>query len=157
MTTMASQIIGEFPAQRASYAENVSIWWRHHELTCSLNQQPLPVHLFPVVMGCLRSGVFNRRAWSWSTFYHRRLTYKLVGMLTPAMPMLYNCKGRAIYMFGECLFSIKGFLNEVLMTMCYCVVIDYSGCKCHRGAGTGTLSTVYQCNPGSTLVVRRSC
>ena len=21
----------EFPAQRASYAENVSIWWRHHE------------------------------------------------------------------------------------------------------------------------------
>ena len=23
---------GEFPAQRASYAENVSIWWRHHVL-----------------------------------------------------------------------------------------------------------------------------
>ena len=23
---------GEFPAQMASYAENVSIWWRHHEL-----------------------------------------------------------------------------------------------------------------------------
>ena len=23
---------GEFPAQRASNAENVSIWWRHHEL-----------------------------------------------------------------------------------------------------------------------------
>ena len=22
---------GDFPAQRASYAENVSIWWRHHE------------------------------------------------------------------------------------------------------------------------------
>ena len=22
---------GEFPAQRASYAENVSIWWRHHD------------------------------------------------------------------------------------------------------------------------------
>ena len=21
---------GEFPAQTASYAENVSIWWRHH-------------------------------------------------------------------------------------------------------------------------------
>ena len=27
---------GEFPAQRASYAENVSIWWRHHAMyiTC---------------------------------------------------------------------------------------------------------------------------
>ena len=23
---------GEFPAQMASYAENVSIWWRHHRL-----------------------------------------------------------------------------------------------------------------------------
>ena len=23
---------GEFPAQMASYAENVSIWWRHHDL-----------------------------------------------------------------------------------------------------------------------------
>ena len=22
---------GEFPAERASYAENVSIWWRHHD------------------------------------------------------------------------------------------------------------------------------
>ena len=24
---------GEFPAQRASYAKNVSIWWRHHDIT----------------------------------------------------------------------------------------------------------------------------
>ena len=23
---------GEFPAQMASYAENVSIWWRHHAM-----------------------------------------------------------------------------------------------------------------------------
>ena len=26
-----SPLIGEFPAQMASNAENVSIWWRHHE------------------------------------------------------------------------------------------------------------------------------
>ena len=25
-----SPVAGEIPAQRASYAENVSIWWRHH-------------------------------------------------------------------------------------------------------------------------------
>ena len=25
-----SSVTGEFPAQRASNAENVSIWWRHH-------------------------------------------------------------------------------------------------------------------------------
>ena len=38
MSAMASQItslvvkenIGELPAQMASNAENVSIWWRHH-------------------------------------------------------------------------------------------------------------------------------
>ena len=28
-----SPIIGEFPAQRNSYAENTSIWWRHHAKT----------------------------------------------------------------------------------------------------------------------------
>ena len=26
-----SPVIGEFPAQMASNAENVSIWWRHHD------------------------------------------------------------------------------------------------------------------------------
>ena len=26
-----SPVTGEFPAQKASNAENVSIWWRHHE------------------------------------------------------------------------------------------------------------------------------
>ena len=25
-------LAGEFPAQMASNAENVSIWWRHHEM-----------------------------------------------------------------------------------------------------------------------------
>ena len=28
-----SPVTGEFPAQMASYAENVSIWWRHHGTT----------------------------------------------------------------------------------------------------------------------------
>ena len=27
-----SPVIGEFPAQRASNAENVFIWWRHHDM-----------------------------------------------------------------------------------------------------------------------------
>ena len=30
VTGLCSPAIGEFPAQRASNAENVSIWWRHH-------------------------------------------------------------------------------------------------------------------------------
>ena len=32
------QVTGEFPAQRASNAENVFIWWRHHE----------PAHVLPL-------------------------------------------------------------------------------------------------------------
>ena len=31
---------GEFPAQMASNAENVSIWWRHHELNHSRQHKP---------------------------------------------------------------------------------------------------------------------
>ena len=30
-----SPVIGEFPAQKASNAENVSIWWRHHDQVAS--------------------------------------------------------------------------------------------------------------------------
>ena len=30
--SLASPVTGEFPAQMASNAESVSIWWRHHDL-----------------------------------------------------------------------------------------------------------------------------
>ena len=30
-----SSVTGDFPAQRASNAENVSIWWRHHDMMTS--------------------------------------------------------------------------------------------------------------------------
>ena len=42
---------GEFPAQMASYAENVSIWWRHHvssiwlsSLACSAPAEPVMIY-----------------------------------------------------------------------------------------------------------------
>ena len=43
-----SPVTGEFPEQRASNAENVSIWWRHHVL-CSyiVISQSLLVGFFP--------------------------------------------------------------------------------------------------------------
>ena len=43
---------GEFPAQGASYAENVSIWWRHHA-KCVCCQETLPDH--PLAHGWLQS------------------------------------------------------------------------------------------------------
>ena len=30
-----SPVTGEFPAQMASNAENISIWWRHHGISAS--------------------------------------------------------------------------------------------------------------------------
>ena len=42
-----SPVTGEFPAQRASNAENVSIWWHHHALNLS---------------GCLLKRLFRRRS-----------------------------------------------------------------------------------------------
>ena len=33
-----SQVTGEFPAQMASYVENVSIWWRHHAGVTALSK-----------------------------------------------------------------------------------------------------------------------
>ena len=38
-----SPVTGEFPAQRASNAENISIWWRHHVMVNSL--QVICIHL----------------------------------------------------------------------------------------------------------------
>ena len=32
-----SPVTGEYPAQMASNAENVSIWWRHHVIIINLN------------------------------------------------------------------------------------------------------------------------
>ena len=35
-----SPVTGEFPAQRANNAENVSIWWRHHERCWKITAAP---------------------------------------------------------------------------------------------------------------------
>ena len=35
-----SSVTGEFPTQRASNAENVSIWWRHHDMSMGMDTLP---------------------------------------------------------------------------------------------------------------------
>ena len=46
---------GEFPAQMASYAENVSIWWRHHEkvVWCLYGTLSTPVVIPSLVIGLI--------------------------------------------------------------------------------------------------------
>ena len=39
-------VTGEFPAQMASNAENVSIWWRHHENGDSSHLKSMSPHRF---------------------------------------------------------------------------------------------------------------
>ena len=39
-----SPVTGEFPAQRASNAENVSIWWRHHVVRVMGQREKSPLH-----------------------------------------------------------------------------------------------------------------
>ena len=41
-----SPVTGVFPAQRASNAENVSIWWRHHDLILSNGTHVIPLTVF---------------------------------------------------------------------------------------------------------------
>ena len=40
-----SAVTGEFPAQMASNAENVSFWWRHHDLTSSYQMRFITIKL----------------------------------------------------------------------------------------------------------------
>ena len=53
---------GEFPAQRASYAENVSIWWRHHE-----SKQTAAIT--PVFVGYVSAVVCLRQSTVWGPCY----------------------------------------------------------------------------------------
>ena len=48
---------GEFPAQMASNADNVSIWWRHHDITNSSNNE------IGTLWSCGKSRVNN--LWQW--------------------------------------------------------------------------------------------
>ena len=40
-----SPVTGEFPAQRASNAENVSIWWRYHDIFAHATREAQRLHL----------------------------------------------------------------------------------------------------------------
>ena len=57
-----SPVTGEFPTQRASNAENVSIWWRHH------------VHCPNIVKFCTDQGMQNWKMWVHK--WYRELTEK---------------------------------------------------------------------------------
>ena len=97
-----SPVTGEFPAQRASNAENVSVWWRHHDnqwLTANdvtmcrtpwkvkvtqVVQRFLSCPLFPLVAkGCHSYYISRSTCWMFYQYnvVHVGLTH--CGLLTP--------------------------------------------------------------------------
>ena len=52
---------GEFPAQMASYAENVSIWWRHHAL-CGWHYCIYVEYIAAIQLHCMLYGAINANA-----------------------------------------------------------------------------------------------
>ena len=62
---------GEFPAQMASIAENVSIWWRHHILFTFQNRKTWA----PSQPTCILSSNRVGRDWWCKEFYWQNTTY----------------------------------------------------------------------------------
>ena len=60
---------GEFPAQRASYAENVSIWWRHHGLGKVLAKEET-THMMSPLIGLYIQNKYLFILWLTLTYLH---------------------------------------------------------------------------------------
>ena len=54
-----SPVTGDFPAQRASNAENVSIWWRHHAFSVMMSCQPRILSFCLNNKFCIKAGTFS--------------------------------------------------------------------------------------------------
>ena len=71
---------GEFPAQMASYAENVSIWWRHHG-DCSISP---PIYIVIILMDPI--------GWSFLDLTTVMLFITLISILQPQIDFIYGTK-----------------------------------------------------------------
>ena len=78
-----SSATGEFPAQRASYAEDVSIWWRHRGLGGVLWQQ-IFFHIFAP------NAILNHR---WLTTSHKpsNIDHRQPSMAPKELVNIYIC------------------------------------------------------------------
>ena len=65
---------GEFPAQMASNAENVSIWWRHHGAGLFLHIEQ--IHYSDVIMGTMASQITMQPHDCWINRLRRRWSKK---------------------------------------------------------------------------------
>ena len=76
-----SLVTGEFPTKRASNAENVSMWWHHHETSshrpqCSAAGSMLPQFMPPVYVLLLSSQCYTVET-LYSTIYYSKYFIEL--------------------------------------------------------------------------------
>ena len=93
-----SPLTGEFPAQRASSAENVSIWWRHHDIPfvrAAMSNASFTSHSrtpYGLFTGCSRAVLNKNRT---STRGSRAAPYEFCLLV------------RGPYSFNVCLISLR--------------------------------------------------
>ena len=63
-----SPVTGEFPAQKASNAENVFIWWRHHDIG-HLVLTSMPRYSASIISLCLCWAVYGQTSFKWHVVY----------------------------------------------------------------------------------------
>ena len=90
-----SPVTGEFPAQKASNAENVSVWWRHHIINKYCLCQPA-VHLQGLYSV---SGKTSYRKISWSLEAARLNVMMLLS--------LWNLTGISVALLARCLPNLR--------------------------------------------------
>ena len=72
---------GEFPGQMASNAENVSIWWRHHDLSAALNNIILSGYHHRCIR-CFRRPKENKKHRKFPTHYSDVIMSVMVPQIT---------------------------------------------------------------------------
>ena len=106
-----SPVTGEFPAQRASNAENVSIWWRHHAVMspecsmgiCGVARLSTATAL---IMKNKRGRVIHEEIFKLHTLFYRE-KYKYI-LIVPQMGLTHNgqvpltkCPSWAVYLHRQ--------------------------------------------------------
>ena len=86
----------EFPAQRASNAENVSIWWRHHDDGIEIVLHWSSVTDNPVTMSKLPLGKMDVWWWYFVWNVYQKLTWKTLSNSSRVLLMSWHQPGPII-------------------------------------------------------------
>ena len=119
-----SPVTGEFPAQRSSNTEKISIWWRHHVVTSSVYRScdgklGSPVAFVPLVRGHATKS--RRRRGHPERHRRRRMVPPLQALILQRKPLTEHTRGHVIdSMYWEWEF----FKVTFIVTVCTLKVVS---------------------------------